>query len=192
MVWTHQGPVPSFYQKISLHAWFSQWLCNLRNPLFPAPSPLFLGPTIPEPVLVLVVSDLDISVSWSGKWVFRRIRRSFPRIVVAVCFVFEKSHVSGIFSLKWSGYIWNVTGIFCITAEIFTGLIFHQWCSSSYYRSARNRKTENSWLLVPSIYIYIAKSIFCNRWLRSTKGLSQFHLSAKFQAALKMVSGRKN
>ena len=42
-------------------------------------------------------------------------------------------------------------------------------------------------------YIYIKKNQFlCNRIPRSTKGLSQFHLSAKFQAALKMVSGRKN
>ena len=43
------------------------------------------------------------------------------------------------------------------------------------------------------IYIYIKKNQFlCNRIPQSTKGLSQFHLSAKFQAALKMVSARKN
>ena len=43
------------------------------------------------------------------------------------------------------------------------------------------------------IDIYIKKNEFlCNRIPRSTKGLSQFHLSAKFKAALKMVSGRKN
>ena len=72
---------------------------------------------------------------------------------------------------------------------MFTGGTFVGRMVKPFKAFKRQQHSAATGLLV---YIYEKQNqLLCNRWSGSTKGLSQFHLSAKFQAALMMVSGRK-